>query len=96
MTVVEEEAIFDATSYDLPIPKIDGIRAKRLTVSFGGALDRTNQEDLEVLGQLEMLQEVTLTVRALVIGKGFAGRPGEDGPNVGYGVRLRVEGFELR
>ena len=95
MSVVDtEEAIFDASSYDLPIPRIDGIRAKRLSVSFGGTLDRTNADDLEELGKLEMLEEVTLTVRAIVTGKSFSGKSQEGEPDVGYQVRLNVLGFE--
>jgi len=89
-----DEAIFDASTYDLPIPRIDGIRASKLTVSFGGTLDRTSEDDLEALGKLEMLEEVTLTVRAVVTGKGFNGRGSDDGPVVGYQVRLQVLGFE--
>ena len=93
-SVATDEVIFDASAYDLPIPKIDGIRANKLTVAFGGTLDRTSSDDLEALGKLEMLEEVTLTVRALVTGKAFNGKDAEDGPAVGYQVRLQVLGFE--
>lgn len=90
-----QETAFDPSVYDLPIPKVDGIRAKRLSVSFGGSLDRTNAEDLEVLAGLEMLQEVRLTVRAVVTGKGFSGKDTDGGPDVGYQVRLIISGFDV-
>jgi len=97
MSVVEaptSEAIFDASGYDLPIPKIDGMRANKLSISFGGTLDRTNEDDLEELGKLTLLEEVTITVRAVVVGKSFTGKSSEDTPAVGYQVRLQVLGLE--
>ncbi len=95
MSVVEQtDEIFDASKYDLPIPKIDGMRANKLSLSFGGTLDRTSEDDLEELGKLTMLEEVTLTVRAVVVGKSFSGKPSDDEPAVGYQVRLQILGLE--
>ncbi len=90
MTTDVDDAIFDATTYDLPIPKIDGIRSESLSISFGGTLDRTKESDLEELGRMQLLEEVTVTVRAVVAGKSFSGKGGSDDPKVGYQVRLHV------
>ena len=99
MTVVDEEAIFDATSYDLPIPSQDGHKADRLSIAFSGGvdLDRTSEEDLALVDELTLGKQVTLTVTAIVTKKGFTLSPGrEENPEqTGYGVGLKVNSLEV-
>ncbi len=93
MTTDVDDAIFDAQAYDLPIPKLDGHKADRLVLSFGGSLelDRTLESDLGLIERLHLGENVTLSVEAIVAGKGFShATKGEDGEQVGYQVRLRV------
>jgi hypothetical protein len=93
MPTATDDSIFDASAYDLPIPKLDGHKADKLTLSFGGSLelDRTLEDDLELIERLHLGENVTLTVEAVVAGKGFSHQTkGEDGEQVGYQVRLRV------
>ena len=100
MTVVDEEAIFDATSYDLPIPSQDGHKADNLTIAFSGgvSLDRTSEEDLALVDELTLGKEVTLTVTAVVTKKGFTLSPGRDEnpETTGYGVGLKVNSIEVQ
>ena len=99
MTVVDEEAIFDASSYELPIPRLDGHKADNLTVSFSGgvSLDRTSEEDLELVDSLTLGKQVTLSVTAVVTKKGFTLNPGRDEnpETTGWGVGLRVQSLEV-
>ena len=95
----DEEAIFDASSYDLPIPTQDGHKADRLSIAFSGGvdLDRTSEEDLALVDELTLGKEVTLTVTAIVTRKGFTLNPGKDeNPNTtGWGVGLKVHSLEV-
>jgi len=99
MTAVDETAIFDATSYDLPIPSQDGHKADRLSIAFSGGvdLDRTSEEDLALVDELTLGKEVTLTVTAIVTKKGFTLNPGRDEnpETTGYGVGLKVNSLEV-
>jgi hypothetical protein len=100
MSVLEtDNAIFDATSYDLPIPSQDGHKADRLSVSFSGGvdLDRTSEEDLDLVETLTLGQEINLRITATVTKKGFTFAAGkEDSPETtGYGVGLRVHSLEV-
>ena len=98
MTVVDETAIFDATSYDLPIPSQDGHKADRLSIAFSGGvdLDRTSEEDLALVDSLVLGAEVELRITATVTKKGFTFAAGkDDGPEqTGFGVGLKVHSLE--
>lgn len=96
MSLVDtENAIFDASSYDLPIPRLDGHKADRLSISFSGGvdLDRTSEEDLELIEGLTLGGQVELRITATVTKKGFTFNAGRDeSPDAtGYGVGLKVE-----
>jgi len=95
----DEEAIFDASSYDLPIPRLDGHKADRLSVAFSGGvdLDRTSEEDLELVDTLTLGKEISLTVTAIVTKKGFTLNPGKDEnpETTGWGVGLKVVSLEV-
>lgn len=96
-TPVTDDSIFDASSYELPIPKLDGHKADKLTVQFSGSveLDRTSEDDLAIIESLTLGKSVTLTATAVVTKKGFTLSAGkEDGPETtGYGVALKVTEF---
>lgn len=86
------EAIFDAKPYDLPIPSLDGQKADKVVLSFGGSieLDRTAEEDLALIDSLLLGRDVRLVVVASVAGKGFTCAIKDDGDSTGYRVQLRV------
>ena len=97
-TADAEEAIFNASAYDLPIPIEDGHKADKLVLSFSGQveLDRTSEDDLELIKRLTLGKEVEMRVTALVSKKGFTLTAGkDDGPETtGYGVGLKVHSLE--
>lgn len=92
------DEIFDASSYDLPIPRLDGHKADKLVVSFSGQieLDRTSQDDLDLVEGFSLGREVELRITATVSKKGFTLAAGkDDGPETtGYGVGLKVHSLE--
>lgn len=97
--LTNDEAIFDASSYDLPIPSQDGRKADRLAIAFSGGvdLDRTSEEDLALIDTLVLGGEVELRITATVTKKGFTFASGkDDSPDAtGYGVGLRVNSLEV-
>lgn len=96
MTVVAEDAIF---AQQLAIPGLDGYRADRLALMFSGSvdLDRTNEDDLELVNGLKLGSTVEFKVQATVTKKGFTLSVGkEDSPDqTGYGVGLKVHSLEV-
>ena len=94
-----EEAIFDASGYDLPIPRLDGHKADRLSIAFSGGveLDRTSEDDLSLVEGLKLGHEVELRVIATVTKKGFTLNTGKDDEpdKTGYGVGLKVNSLEV-
>lgn len=94
-----EEPIFDASGYDLPIPRLDGHKADRLAVTFSGGvdLDRTSEDDLSLVDSLALGREVELRVTAVVTKKGFTLTAGKDDEpeRTGYGVGLKVQSLEV-
>lgn len=99
MMAAPQSQAFDASAYDLPIPKLDGHKADKLVVSFSGAveLDRTNADDLDLVEALTLGRDVEMRVTCLVTRKGFTLSAGkDDGPEqTGYGVGLRVHSLEV-
>lgn len=97
--VTDEDAIFDASQFDLPIPRLDGRKADKLVVSFGGQieLDRTSDDDLAFVEDLMLGRDVELRITASVARKGFSHAAGkEDGPDtIGYGISLKVHSLEV-
>jgi len=94
-----EEPVFDASVYDLNIPKVDGIRAQKLSVRFQGScyLDRTSEDDLVFLEAMRLGVPVRLIITGLPVGKGFSLRPARDDDDgeLSYSCSLRVEAVEL-
>ena len=101
MTVapITEEPIFDASGYDLPIPRLDGHKADRLSIAFSGGvdLDRTSEEDLSMVDSLTLGREIELRVTAIVMKKGFTLSAGKDEEpeKTGYGIGLKVQSIEV-
>ena len=99
MTAAPQEQAFDTTVYDLPIPKLDGHKADKLTIAFSGSveLDRTNSDDLELIDALTLGRDVEMRVTATVTRKGFTLAAGkEDAPETtGYGVGMKVHSLEV-
>ena len=99
MSTATEDVIFDASGYDLPIPRLDGHKADRLSVAFSGGvdLDRTSEQDLELVDGLTLGRAVELRVTAIVTKKGFTLSAGKDDEpeRTGYGVGLKVTSLEV-
>lgn len=69
-----EDAIFDPSAYELPIPKKDGHRANVIRLSLGGSieLDLYDEDALAYLQGLRLGQELELTVTARVAAAGWS------------------------
>lgn len=67
------DGIFDATAYELPIPKKDGHRADVLKIALGGAieLDLYDEDALAFIQGLRLGQELELTVTVRVASSGW-------------------------
>lgn len=87
-----EDGIFDASKYDLPIPRLDGHKADKLVLSFSGQieLDRTSEDDLAFIDGLFLGRDVELKVKATIAKKGFTFTAREDEESAGYGVGLKI------
>ncbi len=97
MSVVEQsDEIFDASKYDLPIPRMDGHKADTIVLAFSSYnLDRTSEDDLALISDSLVLgQDVELVLRGRVIRKGFRNVVREDGVSNEFGVGLRVNSVE--
>ena len=85
---------FTAADYQLEIPGMDGYRADKLTVSFGGGVELqvTDVDDLNFLKTLELGKNVSLTIEAVVVRKAHTLTPGNETTDaqLGYGVALKV------
>lgn len=99
MSTTTEDGIFDASTYDLPIPRLDGYKADRLAIAFSGGvdLDRTSEDDLALVDSLTLGRQVELRVTATVTKKGFTLAAGKDDnpETTGYGVGLKVHSLEV-
>lgn len=103
MSTVTQPAAFDATVYDLPIPKADGMKADRLAITVTGTinLDRTDAEHLEMLNRFQLGQEATILCKAVCVGKPSTYRPGDDEHAGELSIRtvlrvISVDGVETR
>ncbi len=87
--------VFDAASYDLPIPKLDGRRATKLDVRFSGSglLDRTSEDDLALLEAMRLGAPVRLIVVGQIAGKSFRLGTGDE-EELSYSCTVRVESVE--
>lgn len=98
MSTTTQEQAFDAAAYELPIPRLDGHKADKLTLAFSGSieLDRTSEDDLELIESMRLGRDVTLQVTATVARKGFTLSAGKDDApeQTGYGVGLKVHTLE--
>jgi hypothetical protein len=93
-----EDAVFDISSYDLPIPSIDGFKTSTLRLRFTGAgilIDRTDEIALGFLNALRMGQAVRLVVVGSVDTKQFRRQAREGDEAVEYGVTVKIEEIEL-
>lgn len=65
--------LFDASAFDLPVPRVDGERADTIKLKLGGGIEieTTDEAWLHYVDGLKAGQDVTLTVEALVAGKAF-------------------------
>jgi hypothetical protein len=89
-----DDAVFDASSYDLNIPKIDERKATKLDIRFSGSgvLDRTSEDDLALLEAMRIGAPVRLIVLGSISGKAF--RLGTDEEELSYSCTVRVASVE--
>ena len=91
--------VFDAASYDLPIPSTEGRKAQRISVRFTGSceLDRTSEDDLVFLEAMRLGVPVRLVITGLPVGKGFSLKPAQDPTDeeLAYYSAVRVTAVEL-
>jgi hypothetical protein len=90
-----DEAVFDASAYDLPIPKMDGRKATNLDIRFSGSgsLDRTSEDDLALYEAMRLGNPVRLIVTGVVGGKGFR-LSGVEGEELSVSCTVRVDSVE--
>lgn len=71
---------FDASVYDLPIPKVDGIKADKLSISVTGdiKLDRTDATDLNLVNGFQLGETYELRVQVVCVGKAPTFTPSKD------------------
>lgn len=96
-TIELADDVFDAASYALPIPTQDGYKATRLDIRFSGSglLDRTSEDDLELLAAMRLGREVRLIVTGTIVGKGFRlAAKADDDAETSYACTVRVESVE--
>jgi hypothetical protein len=98
MTVVEEELVFEPSSYDLPVPQQDGYRADAIRVRFTGVidLDRTSLDDLDFVNALRFGERVKLIVGGTPDTKTFKHNlvRGDEG-KVDYSVSVKLDELEI-
>jgi hypothetical protein len=85
--------LFDGSEYDLPVPRMDGEKADTIKIKTGGGIEVevTNEEWLKFIDGLKLGQSVTLTVEALVAGKGMATKEDDAGElTTTYTVALKT------
>ncbi len=91
--------IFNASSYDLPIPATEGRKAQRISVRFTGSceLDRTSEDDLVFLRAMRLGVPVRLVITGLPVGKGFSLKVAQDATDeeLAYHSAVRVTAVEL-
>ncbi len=99
MSVVEQtDEIFDASKYDLPIPKDPrGRKADKVAIGVGGTLelDRTSEDDLELVNGLRSGSVKEVLLRASVAGESWTYAEDEEGnTEPRCQVRLKVHAVE--
>jgi hypothetical protein len=92
---LDDGSIFSAEAYNLNIPKLDGRKATDLRITFSGfgCLDRTSEDDLELLEAMRLGKPVRLIVTGTIAGKSFRLGTGEDEP-LSYSCTVRVASVE--
>ena len=95
MAVDLDDAVFDAASYDLPIPTLDDRKATKLDIRFSGSgsLDRTSEDDLALLEAMRIGAPVRLIVTGEISGKAFKLGTGDDA-EFSYSCIVRVASVE--
>jgi hypothetical protein len=91
----EDEEIFNASEFDLPVPKLDGLRGTKLDIRFSGSgsLDRTSEDDLALLEAARLVREVRLIVTGKIATKTFALGKGDD-DELSFACTVRVASVE--
>ncbi len=76
MGLALDDEIFNADSYRLNIPSLDGHKAPRLDIRFSGSgpLDRTSEDDLALLEAMRIGAPVGMIVTGEISRKGLQAR----------------------
>jgi hypothetical protein len=89
-----DEIMFSPESYRLEVRSIDGYRAAKCSLRFGGSgsIDRTSADDVELMKAARMGSEVRLIVVGTVATKSYS-LP-KNGEEIAYAFVVRVESVE--
>jgi hypothetical protein len=82
----------------LDIPKLDGYRADTLKVAVGGGveLEIMDEEAIRFFRSLKLLQDVTLSMTATVVGNGWKASRGEDDDEkVVNAIQIKVHSLDI-
>lgn len=95
--IAVDDEIFSTSTYALPIPAVDGLKAEKITVRFVGVVDlgRTSEDELTFVEALRLGSPVRLVVTGSVSGKGFVLREAKDGDECGYYCSVRIADVEI-
>jgi hypothetical protein len=90
-----DDSVFDASSYALNIPTLDGRKATNLDIRFSGSgsLDRTSEDDLALLEAMRIGAPVRLIVTGTINGKSFR-LGGPDDEEMSFACTVRVASVE--
>jgi hypothetical protein len=91
----EEDEIFNASEFVLPVPELDGLKATKLNIRFAGSgsLDRTSEDDLALLEAARLGLEVRLIVTGTISTKTYSLGTGDD-PELSFACAVRVASVE--
>jgi hypothetical protein len=95
-TTDTDSELFNAQAYELPIPRLDGRKADRITLTFTGTieLDRLDQDHLNLIERLELGHDIRLNTTATIAGKSFQVRQTDTTDDTGYRITLRIHTIE--
>lgn len=90
--LVGKGELFDASEYELPVPRVDGTPADAIELAFSGkvVLDPHDEADLALIERLRLDADYTLRVEAAVAGKAMKVKRTEDETVATHVVALRV------
>jgi hypothetical protein len=96
LRVTDDDDVFDAASYNLPIPEVDGRKATHLRLTLSGCadLDRTSTDDLALLEAARLGSQIRLIVVGEFSGKSFKLNRKRESDELSFVCSVRVLSIE--